>query len=159
MGDLAGQAAARTISGRGGPREHQDRDDQAQEVAVHDLLITNVQVEGLGPSDAGTTAMAIVPLPIPPGVEARALLHHLLKHGDLVGTDTAGRTIIQLAVDDWALERLMTFDAEAAGLEDGGDDEPDADDEGDGPPVVVELARPMVIRRRRAPARASRKVG
>jgi hypothetical protein len=31
-----------------------------------------------------------------------------------------------LAVDDWALEKLLTFDADAADLEDGGDDEPDA---------------------------------
>ena len=45
-----------------------------------------------------------------------------------MGRDAAGRTIIQLAVDDRALERLMTFDADAADLEDGGDDEPDADD-------------------------------
>ena len=38
-----------------------------------------------------------------------------------MGKDTAGRTIIQLAVDDWALDKLMTFDAEAADLE--GEDE------------------------------------
>ena len=44
--------------------------------------------------------MAIVPLPLPPGAEARALLHHLLEHGDIVGRDTAGQTIIQLVVDD-----------------------------------------------------------
>jgi hypothetical protein len=37
-----------------------------------------------------------------------------------VGRDAAGRTIIQLAVDDRALERLMTFDADAADLEDWG---------------------------------------
>jgi hypothetical protein len=30
--------------------------------------------------------MAIVPLPLAPGAEARALLHHLLEHGDDVGT-------------------------------------------------------------------------
>ena len=65
--------------------------------------------------------MAIVPLPLFPGAEARALLHHLLEQGDIVGKDTAGRTIIQLAVDDWALDKLMTFDAEAADLE--GEDE------------------------------------
>jgi hypothetical protein len=41
-----------------------------------------------------------------------------------VGRDTTGRTIIQLAVDDWGLERFLTFDADAADLEDGGDDEP-----------------------------------
>ena len=77
--------------------------------------------------------MAIVPLPLPPGAEARALLHHLLEHGDIVGTDTAGRTIITLAVENRVLDRLMTFDAEAADLEDGGDDEPEPDEEEDGP--------------------------
>ena len=50
--------------------------------------------------ETGPTAMAIVPLPLPPGAEARALLHHLLKHGDVLGSDSAGRTIISLAVDD-----------------------------------------------------------
>jgi hypothetical protein len=44
-----------------------------------------------------------VPLPLPPGADARALLHHLLEHGDIVGRDTAGRTVNQLAVDDWTL--------------------------------------------------------
>ena len=52
--------------------------------------------------------MAIVPLPLAPGAEARALLHHLLEHADVVGTDAAGRTIIQLAVDNRILENLMT---------------------------------------------------
>jgi len=93
--------------------------------------------------------MAIVPLSLPPGTEARALLHHLLEHGDIVGKDTWGRTIIQLAVDDWVLEKLLTTEAEAADLEDGRDAEPDADDEGDAPPSVIELVRPKVVRRRR----------
>ena len=88
--------------------------------------------------------MAIVPLPLPPGAEARALLHHLLEHGDIVGRDTVGRTIVQLAMDDWTFEKLMTFDASVADLE----QEPD--DEEDGPPTVIELLRPKVIRRRRA---------
>ena len=61
--------------------------------------------------------MAIVPLPPSPPVAARALLHHLLEHGDIVGRDTAGRTIIQWSVTDHVLETLMTFDAEAAELE------------------------------------------
>ena len=87
--------------------------------------------------------MAIVPLPLSQNVQARALLHHLLEHGDIVGRDTAGRTIIQLAVNDWVLETLMTFDAEAADLE------PEPDDEEDGPPVLVELVRPKVVERRR----------
>jgi len=88
--------------------------------------------------------MAIVPLPLPSGAEARALLHHLLEHGDIVGRDTVGRTIVQLAMDDWTFEKLMTFDASVADLE----QEPD--DEEDGPPTVIELLRPKVIRRRRA---------
>jgi hypothetical protein len=92
--------------------------------------------------------MAIVPLPLPPGAEARTLLHHILEHGDIVGKDTKGRTVLQLAVDDWTMEKLLTFDADAAELEDGGDDEPDADNEEDHPAVLVELARPNVIRRR-----------
>jgi hypothetical protein len=95
--------------------------------------------------------MAIVPLPLPPGAEARALLHHLLDHGDIMGRDTAGRNIIQLAVDDWALEKLLTFDAEATDLEDG-DSEPEPDDEEDGPPILLELVRPKVVERRRVVA-------
>jgi hypothetical protein len=91
--------------------------------------------------------MAIVPLPLPPGAEARALLHHLLEHGDILGKEISGRTIIQLAVDDWVLERLLSFDAEATEFEDGGDDEPDADDEEDGPPVVVDLVRRRAVMR------------
>jgi hypothetical protein len=67
-----------------------------------------------------------------------------------VGRDLAGRTIIQLAVDDWTLDELVTFDAGAAEFEDGGDDEPDADDEEEGPPVVVDLVRPKVVRQARA---------
>jgi hypothetical protein len=94
--------------------------------------------------------MAIVPLPLPPGAEARVLLHHLLEHGDILGRDTAGRIVIQLAVDDWAMEQLLTFDADAADLEDGGHAEPDADDEEDGPPVVIDLVRTKVVERRRA---------
>jgi hypothetical protein len=88
--------------------------------------------------------MAIVPLPLPPHPAARVLLHYLLDHGDIVGRDTVGRTIIQLAVDDQVLETLMTFDAEAGELE------PEPDDEEDGPPVVVELARPKMVERRLA---------
>jgi hypothetical protein len=54
--------------------------------------------------------MAVVPLPLSPSLAARALLHHLLEHGHIVGRDTVGRTIIQLAVDDQVLEMRMTFD-------------------------------------------------
>jgi uncharacterized protein (DUF1786 family) len=88
--------------------------------------------------------MAIMPLPLPPGAEARALLHHLLEHRDIVGRDTAGRTIIQLAIDDRVLETLITFDAESAELE------AEPDDEEDGSPVVVELLQPKIVERRRA---------
>ena len=94
--------------------------------------------------------MAIVPLPLAPGVEARVLLHHILEHGDIVGRDTVGRTIIQLALDDWTLEKLMMVDADAADLEDEGDCEPDDDAEEDGPPLALhEVVRPKVVRTRR----------
>ena len=94
--------------------------------------------------------MTIVPLPLAPGVEARVLLHHILEHGDIVGRDAAGRTIVQLAVDDWTLEKLMTVDADAPELEDGGDGEPDHDAEEDGPPLVLlEVVRPKVVQARR----------
>jgi hypothetical protein len=93
--------------------------------------------------------MAIVPFPLPPGAEARLLLHHLLEHGDIVGADATGRTIIQLAVDHQVFENLMTFGAEAADLEDGGDDKSDDDDEEDGPPLLLDLVRPKVVEPRR----------
>jgi hypothetical protein len=47
------------------------------------------------------------------------LLHHLLEHCDIVGRDILGRTIIELALDAWVLEKLLAFDADAADLEDG----------------------------------------
>ena len=87
--------------------------------------------------------MAIVPLPLPPGAEARALLHHILEHADIVGTDTVGRTFILLAVDGRVLERLMTFDADAAELE------PESDDEEDGPPLPLDLVPRKLVSRRR----------
>ena len=74
-----------------------------------------------------------------------------------MGRDNAGRTVIPLAVDDHILDALMSFGADE--FEDQGDDEPDADDEEDGSPVVVELARPNVIRRRRAVAPSFGQVG
>lgn len=94
--------------------------------------------------------MATVPLPLPPNVAARALLHHLLEHGDVVGKDTMGRTVIQLVVDDWVLDTLMTFDAEATEFENAVDAEPEPDDEEDGPPIVVELVPPKAVERRLA---------
>jgi hypothetical protein len=56
--------------------------------------------------------MSIVPLPLSAHAEARALLHHLLEHGDLVGKDSAGRMVIQVAVDGHTLDTLMSFDAD-----------------------------------------------
>ena len=87
--------------------------------------------------------MAIVPLPLLPDAEARALLHHLLEHGDIIGTAAVGRTFILLAVDDRVLERLMTFDADAAELE------PESDDEEDGPPLPLDLVPRKLVSRRR----------
>jgi hypothetical protein len=147
IGDLPDQGSFEALSSRGGPRERQKPGELGQDAAVHDLLTANAQVEGIDPSYTGTTAMAIVPLPLPPAAEARTLLHHILKHGDIVGRDTKGRTVLQLAVDDWTMEKLLTFDADADELEDGADHERDADDEEDSAPVVVELLRPKVVRR------------
>ena len=47
----------------------------------------------------------------------------------MVGRDPAGRTVIQLAADDWLLEQLLAFEAGAEDLE----DEDDADE---GPAVL-----------------------
>ena len=65
-----------------------------------------------------------------------------------------GRTIIQLAVDDHTLDTLMSFDVDE--LEDQGDQEPDDDAEADWLPLVLlDVVRPKVIKRRRAPSLAS----
>ena len=93
--------------------------------------------------------MAILPLPLPPGAEARALLHHLLEHGDILA-GTARPDQHPASDGRLGVEKLTTFDAKPAELEDGGDDEPDADDEEDGPPVVIELVPPKVISRGRS---------
>ena len=45
--------------------------------------------------------MAIVPLLPPPADRHPVLLHHLLEHGDVAGRNTAGKSIMPLAVDDW----------------------------------------------------------
>jgi hypothetical protein len=81
-------------------------------------------------------------LPLDPGSEARALLHHVLAHGDLVGTDRAGRIVIQLAVSLRILDKLLTFDAGSEELE-------DSDSEPDDAPVVLSFDRvsPQLIRR------------
>jgi hypothetical protein len=80
--------------------------------------------------------MSVTALPLDSGDQARVLLHHLLESGDIIGRDEAGRAVIQLTADDWLLEQLMTFDAGAEDLEDGGDREPDDDRERDGPTVL-----------------------
>ena len=77
--------------------------------------------------------MTVVPLRLDPGSQARTILHHVLEHGDIAGRDAAGRTVITLAVDNWLLEQIMTFEAGAEDHEDGGDPEPDDDAEVDGP--------------------------
>ena len=82
--------------------------------------------------------MSVVPLPLHPNAEARALLHFMLRHGDIVGTDHAGRTLLQLAVDPWTLDQLAAFDADAADLE-------DSDSEPDGPAVILDLVPPKQI--------------
>ena len=74
--------------------------------------------------------MPVTALPLDPGAQARALLHHLLEAGDIIGRDAAGRAVIQLAADDWLLERLLTFDAASEDPEDG------SDAEDDGPAVL-----------------------
>lgn len=56
--------------------------------------------------------------------EAGELLRQILETGDVVGRDARGRTVIQLALDRAAFDRLMVFGADAAEREDGGDDEP-----------------------------------
>src|SRR5918995_5629118 len=80
--------------------------------------------------------MSVTPLPLDPGAQARALLHHLLDRGDIIGRDSAGRAVIQLAADDWLLEQLLTFDAGAEDLEETNDAEPDVDVEPDSPAVL-----------------------
>lgn len=57
--------------------------------------------------------------------EAWALLTCVLRDGDIVGTDESGRTALLLMLDPFTLDRLLTFDADAADLE-GTDVEPEA---------------------------------
>jgi hypothetical protein len=84
--------------------------------------------------------MAIVPLSLNPDSEARALLRMMLAHGDVVGTDHAGRTVLQLAMDSWTLDRLCAFDAATEDLEDA-DGEPEPDHEIDSAPIVLDEVR------------------
>jgi hypothetical protein len=76
----------------------------------------------------------------------RAFVIADLRHTARNIDEVLGRTIIQLAVGDRLLETLITFDAEAADLE------PEPDDEEEGPPIVLELVRPKVVRRMRVRA-------
>jgi hypothetical protein len=68
--------------------------------------------------------MSVIALPLSPDAHARALLHALLEASDVIGRDAAGRIVIQLAVGDWLLEQLLTFDGGAENLENGDDAEP-----------------------------------
>jgi hypothetical protein len=56
--------------------------------------------------------------------EAEQLLREILEHGDIIGNDLAGRTILQLALDQPTLDRLMVFGADASESEENRDDEP-----------------------------------
>jgi hypothetical protein len=62
--------------------------------------------------------------------------------------------MITFAIEDWLLERLLTFNAGTEDFEEGSDGEPDADAEEDGPPVVVDFVRPKIVERRQALASA-----
>jgi hypothetical protein len=72
--------------------------------------------------------------------DARALLRFMLAHGDIVGTDHAGRTVLQLAVDPWTLDQLCAFDAGSEDLEDA-DAEPEPDQEMDSTPIMLDAVR------------------
>ena len=63
-------------------------------------------------------------------------MHHILEQGDVIGADATGRTIIQLAVDDWVFDQLLQFDGGGEDLEDRGDVEPDDEWESDDLPAV-----------------------
>jgi hypothetical protein len=80
--------------------------------------------------------MSVAALPLDPGAQARALLHHRLDSGDIIGRDEAGRAVIQFAADDWLLEQLLTFDAAAEDLEESDDSEADDDAEPDSATVL-----------------------
>ena len=66
---------------------------------------------------------------------------------------------MQLALEDWVLEKLMGFDADAVEREDEAEAEPDDDTEEDWLPVVLlDVVRPKVVGRRRATALVSGRV-
>ena len=76
-----------------------------------------------------------------PTTKARALLNCVLRDGDILGTDDAGRTALLLMLDPWTLHRLLAFDADAADLEDT-DGEAEPDQEIDGPATVFDIVPP-----------------
>jgi hypothetical protein len=91
--------------------------------------------------------MSVVPINgRDPAAKARALLNCVLRDGDIVGSDDAGRTALLLLVDPWTLHQLLAFDAEATDLEDT-DGEAEPDDEVDGPPTVVDFVPPKRVGR------------
>ena len=47
----------------------------------------------------------------------RAVLRQILETGDVLGRDASGRVVLTLAVDEWLLEKLAAFNAEAEDLE------------------------------------------
>jgi hypothetical protein len=76
-----------------------------------------------------------------PATEARALLNCVLRDGDIVGTDDAGRTALLLVIDPRTLDRLLAFDADSTDLEDT-DGEPEPDEEIDSPATVLDFVPP-----------------
>ena len=78
------------------------------------------------------------------GAFAKSVLHQLLEGGDVAGRDADGRMVLQLSVDDWLLEELCAFDADAAELEDT-DAEPEPDQEIDGPATALAFLPPMRV--------------
>jgi hypothetical protein len=50
-------------------------------------------------------------LPFDTHAQARTLLRHIPEHGHVAGHDDAGRTVVTLALDEWTLDQLLTFDA------------------------------------------------
>ena len=92
-------------------------------------------------------------LPLSQNAQARALLRHLLEHGDTLGMDIAEGTIIQLALHDRALERFLTFDAAAAEWRTG------TPSTRSGPPALAEHSTAMTgMSRRLRPAPRLRRV-
>jgi hypothetical protein len=71
-------------------------------------------------------ASAILPIGDP--IEAVQLLHHILQ-GDHHGRTADGLHFVLLEIDAWLFDRLCAWAADAADFEDGGDEEPDDDDE------------------------------